>query len=918
MERREIILVSAIAGGTALFGPVVIAHAEAPPDEPPVDNNEQNGEVLPTQSLEADTPSVEATPDQTGQGASDTPPATEQNDSGKTGKDDHDKGGRHRKKSSELDSAIKGSEAVVPDTAPVPETEVEVSQASEPANADELVAEDNVVGETASAPDPTEAAAVIKVDTTPAEAPEQSDELTLNENGVIPMSIRPVAAVNNEATETKPEPDLVDKVMDEVASVFAPDPQTELVGTNPVAQPIETIKSQTGATNIYVVGGSVDISPDGTVHASASPGAQANSQAEATQLMPDTAPTANLINENSSTPDDTAQAITPVEPVSSAALSTEQASQSPEVVDGKVKLNSLINRDGDKVDLSRLIAAIETVKEQPTDLVKFPDPTGYYKMTDGDTFADVNYVFNNGEDGSIPTCESERFASSRTIATALFFASEMQAVMDEAGVAGPPMLMDFTSSHGLEHYNGGDFDIHAIYVDGKYDHDLNLAYIKRIVAHRMTDGSSLERHIVSGDAELVNEVNQWLLETYGSDARPHLVYDSSGGHKNHFHVSVDGGGSSTIQELPHATSPNTRTCEPFTSVTDPVMTYAEAAGFGAPQTAPPVELPVSAEQTPVTENDTEDSLTNSNFSRTAQATKYGGYTLSQILGAPNVGEAGSAADLLFKRMGELVATGPGKTASGDSTPPLSLPGTSPSSAEPTDVVSPPASKTTPEAGDTNEPPVIMGYDDLPLEIQQLIGPELSVDNGVTPEQAFERSSKSVMYGGPLNFDQALGPVIPLDDMFTLLEYFGMNQVDAGVISAFSTRETGRHEDAAGDLGDHPEEGLQPENKPSYGPAQMMDLHNGDPLRDPASNLSPIQAIRNAAEMYGIAGGDPWEVVPPKVLTEESLFQAIRLPDRDLGDKREAFDASMRVIARDVMAMIQVTQPKIDAVLGAAA
>lgn len=163
-----------------------------------------------------------------------------------------------------------------------------------------------------------------------------------------------------------------------------------------------------------------------------------------------------------------------------------------------------------------------------------------------------------------------------------------------------------------------------------------------------------------------------------------------------------------------------------------------------------------------------------------------------------------------------------------------------------------------------------------------------------PVIALQTSSQSKQNGGTLNYEQAFGPALTEGDVYLYLRNAGATHQEAVILTAISARETGLRPGAVGDLKVKDGAFL-----PSYGLFQIRDLKDGNPQRDPAANLDPQKAAVNALAMLRQNGAGPWESQLPFEVTVQSVFEAIRLPNRTIND-RIAFDERMRAIAISVL------------------
>ena len=75
------------------------------------------------------------------------------------------------------------------------------------------------------------------------------------------------------------------------------------------------------------------------------------------------------------------------------------------------------------------------------------------------------------------------------------------------------------------------------------------------------------------------------------------------------------------------------------------------------------------------------------------------------------------------------------------------------------------------------------------------------------------------------------------------------------------------------------------------------------------NLMPSEALSNMLDLYGVAGLQPWLSTLPSTLTEDALFEATRLPTRDMSPEgRASFDARMRTLAGQMMDIVETYEP----------
>lgn len=252
---------------------------------------------------------------------------------------------------------------------------------------------------------------------------------------------------------------------------------------------------------------------------------------------------------------------------SSTSLRGLESAIRPEINNGQVSFASVIQVKGDTINAEALMQMIDLVGQQPTGSSKFPEPEGYRLMPRPETWSDLNYVFRDS------TVIGEQFAHPRTLVVALLIAYTQSQVAQEAGIENfVPELWDFTSAHGSEHYHGGDVDIPIMKVNGEYSHELNLAVWEKLVLLQWPDGSPIFHHVQFADEELNNQINALVRSKYGTDGDIRPRFNDAADHADHFHVSLDGGGSGK-HLLGRATPGNSTTSINYSAD----MTYAEAA-----------------------------------------------------------------------------------------------------------------------------------------------------------------------------------------------------------------------------------------------------------------------------------------------------------------------------------------------------
>lgn len=183
---------------------------------------------------------------------------------------------------------------------------------------------------------------------------------------------------------------------------------------------------------------------------------------------------------------------------------------------------------------------------------------------------------------------------------------------------------------------------------------------------------------------------------------------------------------------------------------------------------------------------------------------------------------------------------------------------------------------------------------------------------VDPMTAFVKSKNARMNGGNLSSEEAYGPQISPVDTYAYLRAEGGTESEALLFTAISMRESDSRPASVGDVKPSEKTG---QILPSNGLYMIRHLDDS-PERDPASNLNPVIASRNAIVIKRASGYGPWEVKEPATFTVETLYEAIRLPNRDFDpDMRAAVDKRCHRIAEELMAL-QGTFDQIDAALGA--
>ena len=202
-------------------------------------------------------------------------------------------------------------------------------------------------------------------------------------------------------------------------------------------------------------------------------------------------------------------------------------------------------------------------------------------------------------------------------------------------------------------------------------------------------------------------------------------------------------------------------------------------------------------------------------------------------------------------------------------------------------------------------------DTLSPQAQMLLSPQAQNYVPVPAAVARERSKKSEMNGGDLSYEAAYGHALATTDVYIYLREAGANHIEALTLTAVAMRETGLRPASVGDLTAHNGAVM-----PSYGLFQIRDLGDGNELRNPDTNLNPMLAAQNAYAIYLQSGLKPWESTLPAQLTEDALYEAVRLPNRDLSESdRRRINERARTIAKQVIADINAVQPGVEAAMG---
>jgi hypothetical protein len=104
--------------------------------------------------------------------------------------------------------------------------------------------------------------------------------------------------------------------------------------------------------------------------------------------------------------------------------------------------------------------------------------------------------------------------------------------------------------------------------------------------------------------------------------------------------------------------------------------------------------------------------------------------------------------------------------------------------------------------------------------------------------------------------------------------------------------------------------------PSYGLFQIRDLGDGNALRDAQSNLDPRKAAQNAYALYRQSGLGPWESDLPTTLSVDALYEAVRLPSRQMdSEQRAAVNQRALSIAEQVLTITTNIRPSVDTAMG---
>lgn len=195
--------------------------------------------------------------------------------------------------------------------------------------------------------------------------------------------------------------------------------------------------------------------------------------------------------------------------------------------------------------------------------------------------------------------------------------------------------------------------------------------------------------------------------------------------------------------------------------------------------------------------------------------------------------------------------------------------------------------------------------------QALLSPQAQNYIPVPAAIALERSKNSRMNGGDLSFEEAYGQPLAVTDIYIYLRSAGANHTEALTLTAVAMRETGLRPASVGDLTAH--DGVV---MPSYGLFQIRDLGDGNEQRNPEANLNPMLAAQNAYAIYLQSGLKPWESTLPAELTEDAVYEAVRLPNRDLpASDRQRVNERARVIARQVITEVNAIQPSVEVAMG---
>ena len=213
-----------------------------------------------------------------------------------------------------------------------------------------------------------------------------------------------------------------------------------------------------------------------------------------------------------------------------------EAPESTSVLAEQLRGLNTVTQDG-RFDSARLIEHISNTFRRPDPNDK-RFPAGYFRW---DNIPGLPIELDEN------VTDAERYASAGTMALIVnigFKYQELQQKYPELqGVN--IKLGDLTSRH-KEHQHGGDFDLLLI-PQAQASEELFL----HIISLRAADGSEEVEHIITGDEDLENVGDDYLVSM--NYERPNIIVQDDHGETasgyNHWHISRDGGSSSSDREL---------------------------------------------------------------------------------------------------------------------------------------------------------------------------------------------------------------------------------------------------------------------------------------------------------------------------------------------------------------------------------
>ncbi len=223
------------------------------------------------------------------------------------------------------------------------------------------------------------------------------------------------------------------------------------------------------------------------------------------------------------------------------------------------------------------------------------------------------------------------------------------------------------------------------------------------------------------------------------------------------------------------------------------------------------------------------------------------------------------------------------------------------------VVEAPVAVSAPEVVTTVESTTENRYG-MPAEAFALLSPEAQNYQVRTRAEVDAAVEVNGYRSGNLDVERAYGPAISYNDIYVLERFAGHSPIEAFLFTGIAGRESSARPASAGDFHNG--------HDGSYGLHSILTYNDKpNPLRDPTTNLSPWNNTLNAREMYLQSGLSPWETKDISEISEEQLYDAIRLGHRNNGRGEGAsFEEHCRKAAQQAYAAYLQMEPLVSQAL----